>query len=109
LIEFKDVYYNYDKDTSVLTNINLKIEQSEIIAIIGENGAGKTTLIRHINGLLKPTKGEIEIFGNNTKKSSVAKMSKEVGIVFQNSNNQIFADTVENEIKFGLDNLIEND
>ena len=109
MIEFKDVYYNYDKDTSVITNINLKIEQSEIIAIIGENGAGKTTLIRHINGLLKPTKGEIEIFGNNTKKSSVAKMSKEVGIVFQNSNNQIFADTVENEIKFGLDNFIDND
>tara|TARA_B100001013_G_C24582673_1_gene431288 strand:- start:384 stop:1199 length:816 start_codon:yes stop_codon:yes gene_type:complete len=109
LIEFKDVYYDYDKDTSVLTNINLKIEQSEIIAIIGENGAGKTTLIRHINGLLKPTKGEIKIFGKNTKKVSVAKMSKDVGIVFQNSNNQIFADTVENEIKFGLDNFIDND
>ena len=109
MIEFKNVYYNYDKDNSVLTNINIKIDQSQITAIIGENGAGKTTLIRHINGLLKPTKGEIKIFGKNTKNVSVAKMSREIGIVFQNSNNQIFADTVENEIKFGLDNFIDND
>ena len=72
---------------------------------MGSNGTGKTTLARHINGLLKPTSGNVLVFGKNTKKISVASLSKRIGMVFQNSNHQLFADTVKNEILFGLNNF----
>ena len=105
MIEFKQVSYNHPDGTNALNNINLKIKKNSITAIVGNNGAGKTTLVKHINGLLKPSKGEVIIENNSTKKSSVAELSRNVGMVFQNANHQLFADTVKNEILFGLKNF----
>ena len=105
MIEFNQVSYNHPDGTNALNNINLKIQKNSITAIVGNNGAGKTTLVKHINGLLKPTTGKVIIQNNDTKKLSVAELSRNIGMVFQNSNHQLFADTVKNEILFGLHNF----
>jgi energy-coupling factor transport system ATP-binding protein len=72
---------------------------------MGENGAGKTTLVKMFNGLLKPTKGVVEVDGVKTPEKSVAQMSREVGLIFQNPDNQLFAETVTQELGFSLRNF----
>ncbi len=105
MIEFENVSFKHQNGVTALRNINLKIEKGTLTAIVGENGAGKTTLVRHINGLLKPAEGAVRVFGVNTRQQSVAQLSKKVGIVFQNPDNQLFSDTVTNETLFGLKNF----
>jgi energy-coupling factor transport system ATP-binding protein len=104
LIEIKDLSFQYE-DVPVLSHISLDIQEGEIVAIIGQNGSGKTTLVKHLNGLLRPSTGEIYIDGENISHKSVAEMARKVGYVFQNPNHQIFADTVFDEVEFGLINL----
>lgn len=72
---------------------------------MGPNGAGKTTLVKHFNGLLKPTRGKTFVDGVETTKVSVAKLARDVGFVFQNPDNQLFSETVEEEISFALKNF----
>jgi len=72
---------------------------------MGENGAGKTTLIKHFNGLLKPTIGTVTVDGVDTRSVSVAELSRKVGLVFQNPDNQLFCETVKDEIAYGLKNF----
>lgn len=105
MISFDSVRFVHQNGVVALENVDLKIGDGELVAIVGENGAGKTTLIKHINGLLKPTKGTVSVFGLDTKKTSVAQLSRRVGIVFQNPDHQLFSDSVENEIVFGLRNF----
>ncbi len=105
MIKVKDLYFSYDGKKYVLKNINLMIRDKELVIIMGSNGAGKTTLIKHLNGLLKPSKGKILVNGNNTTERTVAELSRIVGLVFQNPDHQLFAETVEEEIRFGLKNL----
>lgn len=105
MINFSSVDYQQPTGLMALSDINLTIRSGEIIAIVGENGAGKTTLVKHMNGLLKPYKGIVTIFGVDTKKESVAALSKKVGIIFQNPDHQLFSDTVEHEIMFALKNF----
>jgi energy-coupling factor transporter ATP-binding protein EcfA2 len=104
LIEIRTLSFKYE-DILVLKNISFTINKGEIIAIIGQNGSGKTTLVKHFNGLLRPCSGEIIIEGEPVSRKSVAEMARKVGYVFQNPNHQIFADTVFDEIEFGLINL----
>ena len=105
-VVFDDVWFRYEKDQDfVLRGITLEIHVGELVAIVGPNGAGKTTLIKHINGLLKPSKGRVTVFDVDTRKTSTAKLSKIVGLVFQNPNHQLFAETVEEEVLFGLRNF----
>jgi energy-coupling factor transport system ATP-binding protein len=72
---------------------------------MGRNASGKTTLVKHINGLLKPTKGKVIVNGIDTGRATIAQLSRKVGFIFQNPNDHIFADTVEEEIAFILKNL----
>jgi energy-coupling factor transport system ATP-binding protein len=72
---------------------------------MGENGAGKTTLVKHINGLLKPTRGTVFVDGVDTQSTSTATLARKVGFVFQNADHQLFADTLEGEVAFALRNL----
>jgi energy-coupling factor transport system ATP-binding protein len=72
---------------------------------MGSNGAGKTTLVKHFNGLLKPTRGDVFVDGVNTRSLSVAELSRKVGFVFQNPDHQLFSETAEEEIAFALKNF----
>jgi cobalt transport protein ATP-binding subunit len=99
------VSYTYPSGVDALRDVSLQIKDGEFVAIMGENGAGKTTLVKHFNGILKPTKGEVTINGSSTKKASVAELSKNVGLVFQNPDHQLFCETVEDEVAFGMRNF----
>jgi energy-coupling factor transporter ATP-binding protein EcfA2 len=88
----------------VLRNINLDIERGGFIGIMGRNASGKTTLVKQFNGLLKPTRGRVRLEGVDTRKSTAAELSRRVGYVFQNPNDHLFADSVEDEIAFSLRN-----
>lgn len=105
MIEVKKVFFNYPAGVEALKDVTLTIEDSDFVAIMGENGAGKTTLAKHFNGLLKPTRGDVFVDGINTKKATVAELSRNVGLVFQNPDHQLFSETVEEEIRFGLRNF----
>ncbi len=103
MIEFNKVSYKYE-DNPVLRDITLRIHESDFISIIGHNGSGKTTLIKHLNGIITPTKGEVIVDGINTKEGSWQTKQK-VGIIFQNPEDQLINSVVEEDIAFGLENL----
>jgi energy-coupling factor transport system ATP-binding protein len=105
MIEIDDVHYSYPNNVEALKGVSLTINDGEFIAIMGQNGAGKTTLIKHFNGLLKPLMGTVRVNSVDTKKTSVATLSRNVGFVFQNPDNQLFSETVEEEIAFALKNF----
>ncbi len=96
--------YTYG-DVFALNDISIDIRAGEFVAIVGENGSGKTTLVKHFNRLLSPTSGDVIVNGKNTKTSTIADLAREVGLVFQNPDHMFFADTVKDEIGFGLKNL----
>jgi energy-coupling factor transporter ATP-binding protein EcfA2 len=102
LIMVRNIGYTYPNGTQALKNINLNIYKGELIAIMGKNGAGKTSLIRTLNGLIRPTEGDIYIEKEGIDSKSIATLSKKVGIIFQNPLHQLFSNTVEEEIKFSL-------
>ena len=105
LIEFKDVSFVHQTGVTALSDVTLTIGKGETVAIVGENGAGKTTLVRHINGLLKPTKGSVLVDGVDTRETTTATLSRKVGIAFQNPDHQLFSESVENEVKFAMRNF----
>jgi len=105
MIEVKDLYFRYPSGVEALSGVTLTINDGDFVAIMGQNGAGKTTLVKHFNGLLKPTKGDILVDGVNTRNVSIAKLARDVGFVFQNPDHQLFCETVEEEIAFALRNF----
>jgi len=90
-----------------LKGINLEIHPAELLLILGRNGSGKTTLVKHLNGLLLPHEGEVLLDGLSTRRGAVAlpQIRRRVGLVFQNTENQIVGQTVEEEVAFGPENL----
>ncbi|MEW6095385.1 MAG: ABC transporter ATP-binding protein [bacterium] len=105
VIEIANLEFNYPDGKKVLEEIDLTIRQGEFVAILGQNGSGKTTLVKHFNGLLKPTKGNVLVSGINTRRRKVSDMAKEVGFIFQNPDCQIFEHTIFDEVAFGPRNL----
>lgn len=105
MIEFRDVTFVHQNGVKALDGVNLKIEPGETLALVGENGAGKTTLVKHVTGLLKPASGKVLVDGEDTKSTSTAKLSKKVGVAFQNPDHQLFSESVEEEMAFGLRNF----
>jgi energy-coupling factor transport system ATP-binding protein len=103
----RKVYYKYDQGTDLaIKNVNVDIAKGEFVAIIGPNGSGKSTLAKLFNGLFIPTKGDIIVYGNNTKnKEDIWKIRQKAGMVFQNPDNQIVATLVEEDVAFGPENL----
>jgi len=104
IIRIDKLWFAYPNKVTALSNVSLDIGAGEFIAIMGRNASGKTTLAKHLNGLLLPTKGKVEVNGIDTRDSSVAELSLTVGYVFQNPNDHLFADTVDEEIAFALKN-----
>ncbi len=105
MIEAKGVYFRYPNGVEALRDATIRIDDGELVAIMGPNGAGKTTLVKHFNGLLKPTKGEVFVDGVNTKEVSIASLARKVGYVFQNPDHQLFCESVEEEVAFALRNF----
>jgi energy-coupling factor transport system ATP-binding protein len=105
VIEAKDVRFTYTSGVEALKGVTVTISEGDFVAIMGQNGAGKTTLVKHFNGLIKPTKGKVLVDGIETTKVSVARLARNVGFVFQNPDHQLFGETVEDEISFGLRNF----
>lgn len=103
-ISVRNLSYSYD-DVPALHDVSIEIGAGEFVAIVGENGSGKTTLVKQFNRLLTPTAGDIEIRGKNTRDCTIADLARDVGLVFQNPDHMFFADTVKDEIAFGLENL----
>ena len=108
-IELRDVEYRYQVDTPfermAIHDINLDISPGSYLAVIGHTGSGKSTLLQHLNGLLRPTKGEIQIgdrvISAGKKEKNLKSIRKRVGIVFQFPEHQLFDETVEKDIAFG--------
>jgi len=105
MIILEDVYFAYDGVYTALRGISLQIDDGERIAIVGSNGAGKTTLVKHLNGLIRPDQGRVILDGVDTKHYSVAELARQIGLVMQNPDHQLFLDSVEREVLFGLENL----
>lgn len=105
LINVSNVTYTYNDGHSALKNINLKINKGDKVAILGPNGAGKSTLFQLFNGLLAPTSGSVTIGGLTTTKKNLPAIRKNVGMVFQDSDDQLFNSTVRQEIAYGLMNM----
>ncbi len=105
VIEVEKLWYAYPEGSTALKDVTLKINRGEFVAVMGRNASGKTTLIRHINGLLKPTRGKVMVNGTDTCKTTTAQLARVVGFVSHNPNDHLFADTVEEEISFALKNL----
>jgi energy-coupling factor transport system ATP-binding protein len=105
IININKLWHAYSNEVTALKDVSLTIREGEFVAVMGRNASGKTTLVKHINGLLKPTKGSVIVNGINTREATIAELARKVGFVFQNPNDHLFADTVEEEIAFTLKNL----
>jgi len=105
MIKIKNLKYKYsDANSFAINDISLEIPSGKYIAVLGHNGSGKSTLSKLIVGLYKPSAGEIEVNGIVISKKTLKLLRKEVGIVFQNPDNQFIGSTVEDDIAFGLEN-----
>ena len=105
VIEVEKLWHVYADGPTALRNVSLKINEGDFVAIMGRNASGKTTLVKHFNGLLLPNRGLVSVDGIDTRKTTVAELARKVGFVFQNPNDHLFADTVEEEMGFTLKNL----
>ncbi|MBM7601773.1 energy-coupling factor transport system ATP-binding protein [Virgibacillus halotolerans] len=105
IIEFRNVSFRYeDEQPWVLKNLSFEIYENEWIAIIGHNGSGKSTIAKLLNGLLFPQEGEILIDGKQVNQDTIWDIRKDVGMVFQNPDNQFVGTTVQDDVAFGMEN-----
>ena len=110
IIKVENVTYAYKQYESApleaLKGITLSINEGEFVALVGANGSGKSTLAKHLNGLLVPKSGDVFVFGHNTRDDkNIYEIRKNVGVVFQNPDNQMVANIVEDDVAFGPENL----
>jgi cobalt/nickel transport system ATP-binding protein len=106
LIELRDVEFSYSPDRPVLCGCSFRLAPGGRMALFGANGSGKTTILHLIVGLLRPQKGRIEIFGQaRQKESDFHEVRRRVGLLFQDSDDQLFCPTVAEDVAFGPLNL----
>jgi energy-coupling factor transporter ATP-binding protein EcfA2 len=101
----EDVRFAYRAGVDALRDVDLDFAPGEFAAIIGNNGSGKSTLMKLIVGLLKPTAGRVLVDGIDTHGAKVSTLAQKIGFIFQNPNDQLFANSVAEEVAFGLRNL----
>lgn len=105
-IELENVAFCYPgQSRPVLHDINLSVDKEGVTAITGANGSGKTTFSKLLLGILTPTKGQIQLNGQLLSSLTLAQIGRQIGYVFQNPDKQLFCETVEEEIAFGVRNL----
>ncbi len=103
-VRFENVNFAYDKDTPILKNFNLTINEGEMVAILGHNGSGKSTIAKIIMGLLPIDSGKIYINEQELNEKTIDIFRNKMGIIFQNPDNQFVGVTVKDDIAFGLEN-----
>jgi energy-coupling factor transport system ATP-binding protein len=105
-LEVTKLWFWYSDETApALRGIDLTVQTGEFVVLVGANGSGKTTLTKHLNGLLRPRRGQVRILGRDSAGRSTGELARSVGYLFQHPEQQIFASTVEQEIAFGPRNL----
>lgn len=105
IVQFKNVSFKYGEDKPwVLKNISFSLNEGEWLAIIGHNGSGKSTIAKLMNGLLFPTEGDIFINGTKVTEKTIWDVRQNIGLVFQNPDNQFVGTTVRDDVAFGMEN-----
>lgn len=111
-IQSEDLVYQYASNsedtcgTTAVDGVSVAIEQGSFVAVVGRNGSGKSTFARHINGILQPTAGAMLVDGKNTLDGRrLGEIRRRVGMVFQNPDNQIIGNVVEEDVAFGPENI----
>lgn len=104
-LRFNDVCFSYPGGREVLRGVSFEIRHGEKVALVGLNGSGKSTLLLHTNGLLSPDSGSVEVNGTAISPENADEARKAVGMVFQNSDDQLFMPTVEADVAFGPRNM----
>ena len=105
IISAQQLSYTYHDGPDALRSISLEIAEGEKMAVIGPNGSGKTTLLLHLNGILRPTSGSIEVCGAKLSSANLARLRPKVGMVFQQADDQLFMPTVFDDVAFGPLNM----
>ena len=101
-VELSNLGFNYSEERAILTDVNLTITTGEKVGLIGANGAGKTTLFMTICGVLSPNYGTVEIMGRTIEPGE---FNPDIGLVFQNPDDQLFCPTVRDDVAFGAENM----
>ncbi|MDE5897083.1 MAG: energy-coupling factor transporter ATPase [Clostridia bacterium] len=104
-LEFKNVAFSYGDESFAIKNLNFSVTEGEFVAVLGHNGSGKSTLARLANGLLDADGGEICVFGKPLTNKNLFEIRRNVGVVFQNPDNQTVASYVEDDVAFGAENI----
>lgn len=105
IIQVENLSYVYPNGFKALDGINLQVRAGEFIGILGNNGSGKTTFLLHLIGILKPQKGKVLIFGMDTRTTPISTIARRVGIVFQYPSQQLFENSVRDEVLFAPRNF----
>ena len=105
MIKTESLSFSYDGHTQALCEINLELRNGEFLALLGANGCGKTTILKHLNGLLKPSSGKVFLDDKELRFFKEEEIFRQVGMVFQDPNDQLFGATVGQDVAFGAVNL----
>lgn len=105
IIEVRDLVYSYAGGIEAISNVSFDVRERELVSILGPNGAGKSTLILLMAGLLKPRNGSIKVFGKETNSKEFETVRSRIGVVFQDPDDQLFNNTVFEDIAYGPRNL----
>ncbi len=100
-IELRHLHYRYPDGTEALRGVDLRVARGEKVALVGPNGAGKSTLMLHLNGILLPSHGSVDVAGMRVEPSTLRRIRAEVGLVFQDPDDQLFSPTVFEDVAFG--------
>jgi len=111
VISVREMEFSYDPGVPILRKLSFDIQQGEFLAVIGANGSGKSTLVNNLIGLLRPDRGQVVVDGHDIRETKVSDLVSDIGYVFQNPDHQLFASTVEDELRFSLEarNLSEEE
>src|SRR4051794_9795137 len=101
VVQVRDLHYTFEDGTQALRGIDFELAPASTVALLGPNGSGKTTFVLHLNGLLKPTRGTVSIDGVELAEKHLPSVRRKVGLVFQDSDNQLFMPTVLEDVAFG--------
>ncbi len=105
MVKIENLSVEYGGGNCALKDVSLEIKEGESVALLGANGAGKSTLLKTLAGLCKISSGSVEINGTLLERKNLRKIRSDIGFVFQNSDDQLFSLTVEEDVVFGLRNM----